>query len=106
MEKERVTQERSFCIYQIFKKVSLISECTDQKNLKMCVIVKVKKIHKCVLRVMRYLRSVCVLRLFHSEFSFLLRILAKLKEKKLFDQDNAKERAKITNLYSKRTHNA
>ena len=44
MEKERITQERNFCIYQIFKKISLISECTDQKNLKMCVIVKVKKI--------------------------------------------------------------
>ncbi len=43
MEKERITQERNFCIYQIFKKISLISEATDQKNLKMCVILKVKK---------------------------------------------------------------
>jgi hypothetical protein len=42
MEKERVTQERNFCIYQIFKKISLISEFTDQNNLKICVIVKVK----------------------------------------------------------------
>jgi hypothetical protein len=42
MEKERITQERNFCIFQIFKKISLISECTDQKNLKMCIIVKVK----------------------------------------------------------------
>jgi hypothetical protein len=55
---------------------------------------------------MRYLRSFCVLRLYQSEFSFLLRILAKLKEKKLSDQDNAKKRAKITNFYSERTHNA
>ncbi len=43
MEKERVTQKRNFCIYQIFKKINLISEFTDLNNLKIFVIVKVKK---------------------------------------------------------------
>ncbi len=37
MEKERATQERNFCFSQIFMKISLISECTDQKNLNMHV---------------------------------------------------------------------
>jgi hypothetical protein len=55
---------------------------------------------------MRYLRSFCVLRVYQSEFSFLIQILAKLNENKLFDQDNAKECAKITNFYSERTRNA